>query len=157
MEFCCSDTHELNKLFEDSGFIVVKFVDQLDQHFNRVVNQLEAPSKLETRLLSEEQRYPTIRSILDEDLVTKSSFSIEFYPEFRIGVGFMEDKKHYTLLNHIGDLSSYPLNIEETENEIAISKFETLIDFCFKVYSDPKIKKNKKNIFFEVILKTYFN
>lgn len=153
LEYSCDDTSRLNTFLENAGFLVVKFVDQLDQHFNRVLNQMSPPCKLETSLLNDEQKYPTLRSVLDQDLVKNNAFSLEFYPDLRIGVGFIEEKKHYTLVNHIGDLNAYPLNITETENELAISKYESLIEYCFKKYSEPFSKFAKKNIFFSVSFK----
>ena len=63
---------------------------------------------------------------------------MEFYPDLRIGIGLIENNKHYTLINHVGDLISYPLNLNETENQLAITKYESLIEYCFKKYSDPR-------------------
>ena len=75
---------------------------------------------------------------------------MEFYPDLRIGIGLIENNKHYTLINHVGDLISYPLNLNETENQLAITKYESLIEYCFKKYSEPLSKFAKKNFFFSV-------
>jgi hypothetical protein len=111
---------------------------------------MSPPCKKETVVLDEKLKYPTIRSVLDKDLVTNNAFSLEFYPDLRIGIGLIQNNKHYTLINHVGDLISYPLNSNETENQLAITKYESLIEYCFKKYSEPLSKFAKKNIFFSV-------
>ena len=114
-------------------------------------------SKTETLILNEKLKYPTIRSVLDKDLVKNNAFSLEFYPDLRIGIGLIEDKKHYTLINHIGDLLSYPLNPNETENQLAIKKYRRLIEYCFKKYSDPILEFKENQNFFQVNCFSSFN
>jgi len=113
---------------------------------------MSPPCKIETVVLDEKLKYPTIRSVLDKDLVTNDAFSLEFYPDLRIGIGFIQNNKHYTLINHVGDLISLPLTSNQTENRLSITKYKALIEYSFKRYSDSFSELKESHNFFTVNL-----
>jgi hypothetical protein len=111
---------------------------------------MSPPCKIETVVLDEKLKYPTIRSVLDKDLDTNDAFSLEFYPDLRIGIGFIQNNKHFTFINHVGDLISYPLTSNQTENRLAITKYKALIEYSFKKYSDSFFELKESQTFFTV-------
>ena len=58
------------------------------------------------------------------------SFSIEhFYPS-RLALSIMENDKHFTIFNHLGDLSVYSHDKDDNLFQDALTKLKLLIDIC---------------------------
>ncbi len=112
---------------------------------------------METKSLSDKQKYPAMRSVPDESLLENDSISIEYYDSTRLAIGLIEDKTHYTIINHLGDLGVYS-NVKKDEYfEEAITRLKTLLDFCvLELINSSLVDKNHDYKYFKVNLSSFY-